>query len=87
MHEHALIDTLMRRIGEIAAAEGARKVVRASVWLGALSHMSPDHFREHFDHAAAGTIAEGAELDGTVSGDIADPRATDVLLESVEVET
>ena len=87
MHEHALIDTLMRRIGEIAAAEGARKVVRASVWLGALSHMSPDHFREHFDQAAAGTLAEHAAIEVTLSDDIHDPNATSVLLRGVEVET
>ena len=29
-------------------AEGAQKVVKVSVWLGALSHMSAAHFGEHF---------------------------------------
>ena len=57
------------------------------VWLGALSHMSAEHFREHFDRDAAGTLAAGAELDCATSDDIADPHAMDVLLKDVEVET
>ena len=87
MHERALIINLLRQVDAIAVAEGARKVIKVSVWLGALSHMSPEHFRHHFDQDAAGSIAEGAELACTTSDDIADPNATSVLLESVEVET
>ena len=55
-------------------------------WLGALSHLSEDHFAEHFTQAAAGTIAEGARLDVTVSNDTHDADAQDIRLESVEVE-
>ena len=87
MHERALILNLLRQVDEIARAQGARKVTRIEVWLGALSHMSPGHFREHFDFDATGSIAEGAVLDCTASEDVADPNATAVLLESVEVET
>ena len=87
MHERALILNLLRQVDAIAAAEGARKVTRVTVWLGALSHMSPGHFREHFAHDAAGSIAEGAALECTASDDVADPNATAVLLRSVEVET
>lgn len=87
MHEHALITSLLRRVEEIAAAEGAQKVVKVSVWLGALSHMTPMHFREHFDREAVGSSAEGAELDCATSDDIRDPNALNVLLQSVEVET
>jgi hydrogenase nickel incorporation protein HypA/HybF len=87
MHEHGLMNGLMRQIRAVAAAEGARKVVKVSVWLGALSHMSPEHFAEHFVDAAAGSLAEGAELDCEVSDDPGDPRALDVVLKTVEVET
>ena len=58
-----------------------------SVWLGALSHMTPDHFAEHFEQAAAGTLAEGAAIRAVASTDIDDPRAADVVLTAVEVET
>jgi len=87
MHEHALMNGLMRQVKEIAAAEGARRVVKVSVWLGALSHMSPGHFGEHFVDAAAGSLAEGAELECVTSDDIHDPHALDVILRDVEVET
>jgi hydrogenase nickel incorporation protein HypA/HybF len=87
MHEHALMTDLMRQIMRTAVGEKARRVTGVSVWLGALSHISPGHFAEHFRDAAAGTIAEGAEIETATSDDIHDPRATDVVLKRVEVET
>lgn len=78
---------LMKRIDEIARAQEARRVVGVAVWLGALSHMSKAHFTEHFEQAAAGTIAEGAELEITVSDDTGHANAQDIILEQVEVET
>jgi hydrogenase nickel incorporation protein HypA/HybF len=86
MHEASLMTGLMRKIDEAARAQSAKRVVEVSVWLGALSHMTRGHFAEHFEHASAGTIAEGARLDVTVSSDIADANAQDVLLKSLEVE-
>jgi len=87
MHEHALMADLMRAVLEAAEREHAKAVVGISVWLGALSHMTPAHFAEHFEDAAAGTIAEGAAIDTVVSDDIHDPRAASVLLTGIEVET
>ncbi len=86
MHEASLMTNLMRRIDEIALAERARRVVGISVWLGALSHMSAEHFAAHFARAAAGTLAEGARLDIRVSSDPSHVNAQDVLLENVELE-
>ena len=77
---------LIRRIDEIALAERARRVVGISVWLGALSHMSAEHFAEHFARAAASTLAEGARLDIRVSIDPSHVNAQDVVLENVELE-
>jgi len=87
MHEAGLMKALMRGIETVAREEKARRVVKISVWLGALSHMSPAHFNEHFEDSARGTLAEGAEVECHVSDDIHDPRAQDVVLEGVEVET
>jgi len=86
MHEASLMANLMRQIDEVAQAEGASRVIGVSVWLGALSHMSAEHFTEHFDRAAPGTIAEGARLDVTVSEDPRHANAQDILLEKLEVE-
>jgi hydrogenase nickel incorporation protein HypA/HybF len=87
MHEASLMNGLMRQIETIALGEGASKVTMVKVWCGALSHMTEAHFAEHFEQAAKGTLAEGAKLDVTVSEDMTDDRAQDVMLESIDVET
>jgi hydrogenase nickel incorporation protein HypA/HybF len=61
-------------------------VTRVVVQLGALSHFTPEHFREHFVDASRGTVAQGAEVVATLNDDISAPHANDVLLESVELE-
>jgi hydrogenase nickel incorporation protein HypA/HybF len=86
MHERALMTDLMREIEEVARADGATRVTRVSVRLGALSHFTQEHFREHFVDASRGTLAEGAAVDAVLASDLDDPRATGVVLESVEVE-
>jgi hydrogenase nickel incorporation protein HypA/HybF len=86
MHERALMTDLMREIEGVARADGATRVTRVSVSLGALSHFTQEHFREHFVDAAHGTLAEGAVVDAVLTDDLADPRATGVVLESLEVE-
>ena len=86
MHEHALMKDVMRKIEEVAMRAGVTRVTRVSVRLGALSHFTPEHFREHFVDSSRGTIADGAEVDAVLDDDIADARARDVVIESVEVE-
>jgi hydrogenase nickel incorporation protein HypA/HybF len=85
MHEKALLDDLMAKILQVADAEGGGAVRRITVWLGALSHFTPEHFRDHFAVAAAGTIAEGADVVATLDDDPTDSRAQSVVLESVEI--
>ncbi len=87
MHEATLMADLMRRIEDLAKAERARRIIGVSVRLGALSHISAGHFAEHFKRASAATIAQGARLNVTVSNDMQDVNAQDILLEDVEVET
>ena len=77
---------VMRRIEELARDEGATRVTRVDVRLGALSHFTPNHFRVHFEDASRGTVAEGALVVATVVGDARDTHASDVFVESVEVE-
>ena len=86
MHETSVMKSLMRQIDAAAAAEGAQRVVGVSVWVGALTNMSARHFIEHFEHAAAGTIAEGACIDVTVSDDAQHRDAQDVVVQGLEVE-
>lgn len=85
MHEFSLINNLIRKITSIALEHRARKVVGLTVKLGALSHISPDHFREHFINAIRGTVAEGARLNIEILTDMTNPQSQEVLLESIEM--
>lgn len=86
MHETALIANLLKRIEEVARENDAIKVVGVKVKLGALSEISPEHFRDHFVTESEGTIADGAELEIDISDDINDPDALSIVLEDVVVE-
>ena len=85
MHEHALMNNLMNKILSLAEKEHATKITKVSVKLGALSHMSAEHFKEHFDIAAKGTIAENAAIDAEESLDLNEPNAQAILLKSIDV--
>lgn len=86
MHEASLMNDLMTQVLKLAHDGQAGRVVALTVRLGALSHMSPEHFREHYDIAARGTIAAGAEIEAIVETDIRSPGAADVRLEAIEIE-
>lgn len=86
MHESALVADLVHTIEDIAQEQHAQKVVGVTLTLGAFSHISPEHLREHFRHVAAGTVAADARLQIAVLTDTTDPLAHAVLLKSVEVE-
>jgi hydrogenase nickel incorporation protein HypA/HybF len=86
MHERALMRSVLAQVEAVAAAEGAARVTRVSARLGVLSHFTPRHFREHFEDASRGTIAEGAVVDAVVAGGPTDAHAAAVVIESVEVE-
>jgi hydrogenase nickel incorporation protein HypA/HybF len=83
VHEKAVMDRLMRAIEDAAQGE---PVTRIRVRLGALSHFTPGHFREHFADASRGSVAEGADVEATLSEDPTEPEAQGVVLESIDVE-
>tara|TARA_R100000005_G_scaffold96736_1_gene87147 strand:- start:6510 stop:6776 length:267 start_codon:yes stop_codon:yes gene_type:complete len=85
MHEAGLIRDLLAKINELASREDATSVTRVTVWLGALSHISPEHFAEHFRNETVGSLAEGADLTVEASADINHPQAQDILLRSIEI--
>jgi hydrogenase nickel incorporation protein HypA/HybF len=80
------MDDLMRTIESRAGAQGALRVTRIRVRLGALSHFTSAHFREHFELASRGTLAEGAVVDTDLRTDPTDAEAQGVVLESIDVE-
>ena len=57
-------------------------MTRVTVQLGALSHFTPEHFREHFEDATRGTLAEGADVDAELDERHHAPRGrADVVLD------
>ena len=84
MHERALLADLVREIVSVAAEEGATVVRSVSVRIGPMSHMTPEHFVEHFAEATRGTVAEGAQC-AVATIDERDPLAQSIVLESVEL--
>jgi hydrogenase nickel incorporation protein HypA/HybF len=85
MHELSLVASLCARAEAAARIDGAARVTGISVRLGALSHLSPDHLRDHLQRAAAGSILDGARVDVTIDPDPSAPGAQDIELLSIEV--
>ena len=86
MHETALVRDVVRRIEDLARATGARRVTCARIWLGALSHLSAEHFREHFAIEAHGSIAASATLSIEASSDLNHPDPQHGRLESGDLD-
>ena len=86
MHERKLMDDLMGKIESEARDAGATRVTAVRVRLGALSHFTEAHFREHFEDASRETIAEGAEVETELRTDPTESEAQGVVLESIDVE-
>ncbi len=83
MHESGVIEELLGKVESAAKANSAKKVVAVEVAIGPLAAIEPEHLRDHFVIAAAGTVADGAELR---IRETEDPGGG-ILLESVEIET
>jgi hydrogenase nickel incorporation protein HypA/HybF len=63
MHEMALTESIVEIALETAQAEGAKRVTRIFVDVGALGHVEPEALQFCFAAVAAGTLAEGAALE------------------------
>ena len=85
MHEQSLINNLLDKINRVARAEEGR-LISAKLRLGALAHISPEHLREHFQQATAGTQLEGLQLYIEEQPDIHHAEAQDIILDSLEFE-
>jgi hydrogenase nickel incorporation protein HypA/HybF len=86
VHEKKLMDDLIGKIESETREAGGRRVTRVRVRLGALSHFTEEHFREHFVDASRNGVADGAEVETELRTDRTEPEAQGVVLESIEVE-
>ena len=85
MHEETLLRDLQRKVEEVARASGATHVARILLWVGALSHFSEAALRERWAFATRETTLNGSRLEVEMSTDVHDPRASGVILRSVDV--
>ena len=86
MHESSMMNNLINQIIELANHEGGGRIVSVKVRFGALSGMSPEHFRQHFDAVADQSLGSGVVLHMESSQDIYDPNATAIVLDGIEIE-
>lgn len=86
MHEASTMKDLMGMIDRLAIDYRFTKVKKVKVKLGALSHFTPEHFREHFYQAAVGTLAEESGLEIEQGMDSTCVDAQSVVLEAIEGE-
>ena len=86
MHEMSLMRDLMRKIAAVAREQQAQRVVAVGVRIGALAHISAEHFREHFTEGVRGSIADGARLDIDMGTDTAEPLAQSIVLTRVDIQ-
>jgi hydrogenase nickel incorporation protein HypA/HybF len=62
MHELSVCQALVQQLENVSAANGGGRVELVRLRIGPLSGIEPALLRHAFPLAAAGTIAEGAEL-------------------------
>ncbi len=86
MHEFSLLKDIMEKLTQISEQEEGARIAVVRITIGALAHISPAHFQEHFEHAARGTVAQGAILDIQENMDRDDPMAQEIILNSVDIE-
>jgi len=63
MHELAVCQSLMSQVQQIAQREQAERITRILLSIGPLSGVEAMLLKDAFPIAAAGTVAEGAQLD------------------------
>ena len=63
MHELSVCLALLEEVKRVAAEHGAEEVARITVTIGPLSGVEADLLRNAYPLAAAGTLAENAELE------------------------
>ena len=86
MHEEALLADLRRKLEEVARTQGADRITRATVRIGALSHLSGPVLTRRWGEIVQGTAAAGAVLQIERALDPTDPRAQSIVLVDVAIE-
>jgi hydrogenase nickel incorporation protein HypA/HybF len=87
MHEEAMLKDLVHKAEEVARREGATRVTRVRLWVGARCHLAGPELKEHWAYSVEGTILSGAEVEIETSSDPDHPNAETVMLRSLDVDS
>jgi hydrogenase nickel incorporation protein HypA/HybF len=87
MHEEAMLTDLVHKAEEVARREGAKRVTRVRLWVGARSHLAGPELKDHWAYAVSGTVLAGARVEIETSSDPNDPNAETVMLRSLDVDS
>ena len=87
MHEEAMLHDVVRKAVEVARREGASRVTRVRLWVGARSHLGGPELKDRWVHAVTGTPLSGAQVEIEVSRDEAHPNAESIVLESIDLDS
>jgi Zn finger protein HypA/HybF involved in hydrogenase expression len=86
MHKLSLTADLIRKRDSIAHEQHPAKIIDVTIKLGALTHVSVPHLREHFVQACRGTPLESTRLAMEIGTDLSDLHAQDILFHRVHGE-
>ncbi len=81
VHEAGIADRILDVVVAQAQQAGARRIIAINLEAGILAGVSEEALRFHWEQHAAGTAAEGAELNLTLTDEL-----TDLRLVSIDVE-
>jgi hydrogenase nickel incorporation protein HypA/HybF len=80
MHESGLVEELIDEVTRLAHLNSANRVHRVQVGIGEMAGFTREHFEEHFRHASAGTLADGAILHTIIR------KGDALILESIDLD-
>ncbi|MGD0588157.1 MAG: hydrogenase/urease maturation nickel metallochaperone HypA [Thermoplasmata archaeon] len=86
MHEEAMLKDVVRKAEEVAHREGAARVTRVRLWVGARSHLAGPELKDRWANAVTGTTLSGSEVEIETSSDREHPNAETVILRSLDVD-
>lgn len=87
MHEEAMLKDVVRKAEEVSRAEGAARVTRVRIWVGARSHLGGPELEDRWANAVRGTSLAGSRVEVELSEDGNDPNAQRVVLRSLDVDS
>ena len=86
MHESRLVREILTEVESAVARSGGTSASALRIAIGPFAGIEPESFRRHFEVAAAGGIAAGADLHLDIDDAAEGPSAVGIMLRSVVVE-